>query len=253
MTLGAVDNYLLDHYLKRMPRDKIAVVLVGPRGDANIGATARAMKNFGIRDLRLVESVSHLTDEAFKWSVNAKDILHFATTYDKLDDALKDLACAVAFTRRLGRQRRRHMDMASAIPYIRQRARSGGIALVFGREDKGLSNEEISSCDVTVTIPTSVKLPSLNLAQSVIIACYEIFTSGKTKICDDGEVQKFVTKKETAGVLKRLSLALDSMGYGSEQPLKIKILHRFEKLFGRGGLTVKDVRMFEGLIARIIS
>lgn len=236
-----------------MPRAKIAVVLVGPRGDANIGATARAMKNFGLSDLRLVDAVPHLTIEAYKWAVDAKNILESATTFANLDAALKDIPSAVALTRRLGKQRRRHMEIHDSVPWIRQKALSGGVALVFGREDKGLSNDEINSCDITVTIPTSAKLPSLNLAQSVLIACYELFTSGKSKVRDDNKVQRFVSKRETAGVLKRLSFALDAMGYEDTTPLKLKILHRFEKLFGRGGLTIKDVRMFEGLIARIIS
>lgn len=237
-----------------MPRGKIAVVLVGPRGDANIGATARAMKNFGLSDLRLVDAVRHLTKEAYKWAVDAKDILESATVFTNMNDALKDMPSAVALTRRLGKQRRQHMEMHDAVPWVRQRARSGGVALVFGREDKGLSNDEINSCDITVTIPTSVKLPSLNLAQSVLIACYELFSSKKIKIqnaCNEKQVQKFVTKKEVTGILKRLSFALDAMGYGDTTSLKLKILHRFEKLFGRGGLTAKDVRMFEGLIARI--
>lgn len=239
-------------------KERLAIVLVRPQGDANIGATARAMKNFGFCDLRLVDPVPHLTRTAYMWSVEAQDVLESAKTFASLDSALGDVPCAVAFTRRLGKTRRQSMDMAKAAPWIRQKALSGGIALVFGREDKGLTNDEIRKCDAIVTIPTSAKLPSLNLAQSIVIACYELFQSKQKKkrtARNENMSEKFVPKKDVEGVMKRLDSMLDSLGYADKDSklLKARIFHRFEKLFGRGGLTIRDVRMFEGLVARIVS
>lgn len=226
---------------------RISIVLVGPKGDANIGAVARAMKNFGLTDLRLVDSVPHLTKTSYMWAVEAKDVLEGAKIFDSLDDALADTHTSVTFTRRLGKRRRRHMDVREAAAWICSRQKAGRMALVFGREDKGLSNDEINRCDVIVTIPSSKKLPSLNLAQAVIIACHEIFSVRKRTKGDSK--QKFISKGEIARTLTRLAKTLKFLGYTG--PLKTKILKRFERLFGRAGLDPRDARMFEGLLTRI--
>lgn len=243
-------------------RYKIAIVLVGVHGDANIGAVARAMKNFGLSNLRLVDAVPHRTKTAYMWAVDAKDVLDNAHSFATLDDALADVSTAVAFTRRLGKLRKKHMTIHEAAPWIAERTSLGPVALVFGREDKGLSNDEICRCDSLVTIPSASKFPSLNLAQAVIIAGYEIFcsiqsssslASNLTHHTREDPKEKFVSRHEVAPVLKRLNLMLEALGYKDlpGAPLKSKILHQLERIFGRAGLTVKDLKMWEGLIARI--
>lgn len=233
---------------------KFAVVLVGPQGDANIGAAARAMKNFGITDLRLVDAVRHRTKRAYMWAVGARDLLDGAKSFGCLDDALEDTVRAVAFTRRLGRMRKLNMEAGDLAAWVGRGRASGITALVFGREDKGLTNAEVNRCDATVTIPTSLKLPSMNLAQSVLIACYELTGKkggvGKT---EGRSRQEFVSRKEIAAAVEMIGTSLDALGYEDSpgSPLKSKILHRFERLFGRGGLAAKDIGMWKGLCARI--
>ena len=158
-----------------MAGSKTAVVLVGAAGDANIGAAARAMKNFGLTDLRLVSCCPHLTTAAYMYAVDARDVLESARPFPSLDDALSDRSLAVAFTRRAGKMRRRRMTVSELPGWVAERARRGGLALVFGREDKGLTNDEVRRCDAVVAIPSSPALPSLNLAQSVLVAAYELF------------------------------------------------------------------------------
>ena len=128
----------------------LAIVLVSPQGPANIGAAARAMKNFGLGDLRLVDPVPYLNDEAYTWACDAKDLLQAAKVCSSLDEALSDLAFSAAFTRRFGRGRKRHSTLAEASELICQRASDGGAALVFGREDAGLSNDEVARCNMTI-------------------------------------------------------------------------------------------------------
>jgi tRNA/rRNA methyltransferase len=240
---------------------KVAIVLVGPQGAANIGAAARAMKNFGISDLRLVDTVSHLSKEALDWAVDASDILKGAKIYASLDDALTDLPFSAAFTRRLGRTRRRHLTLPEAASQLTMKAKTGGAALVFGREDAGLTNDEIGRCDVVIEIPTSHDLPSINHAQSVIHACYELARrlpapspreGGRD---EEGRVveESFATREEIAPVLKDLDSMLSSLGYENapDRLLRVKIVDQFEKIFGRAGLTRRDLAMFEGLISRI--
>lgn len=236
---------------------QIAIVLVSPQGDANIGAAARAMGNFGITDLRLVNAVPHRTAEAYKWAVGARDILDGAGLFRNVSDALKEMSCAVAFTRRLGRSRR-HLTMGEAAPWIARRSSSGKVALLFGREDKGLSTAEVRCCDVIVSIPTSGALPSLNLAQAVLIACYEVHRqlAGHLKTRRPGMPgERPMTRAEMGPILDQLDDMLDGLSYSdtAKNPLRSKIRTRFERLFGRGGLTTRDSKMFEGLIKRINS
>lgn len=236
---------------------RLAIVLVGPQGPANIGAAARAMKNFGLADLRLIAPAAHLSKESLDWAVDAGDILDSARIHRDLAGALSDVSFSAAFTRRLGRTRRRHLTLAEAAPALAGRAQDGGgAALVFGREDSGLTNEEVGMCDIVVEIPSSSDLPSINLAQSVILACYE--TSRfimPPRAAPDGRTveESFVPREEIAPVIVKLEDMLISLGYENEpdRPLRAKILDQFEKLFGRAGLTRRDISMFDGLISRI--
>ncbi len=233
----------------------ISIILVSPQGDANIGAAARAMKNFGFSDLRLVNPVPHLTDNSFTWAVDAKDVLKSARVYKILDEAVADATFTAAFTRRLGRRRRKHMTIAEAAPSMEDRVRNGRVALVFGCEDKGLSNEEISLCDAIIEIPTSKAFPSINLAQSVIIACYEIHKYFGDEVDYEGRtVQEiFLPRHEMTSILAQIDSMLLRLGYENTQKraLRAKIMDQFEKLFGRAGLTKRDIAMLEGLISRI--
>ncbi|MFH1829225.1 MAG: RNA methyltransferase [Pseudomonadota bacterium] len=238
-----------------MKSTNISIILVSPQGDANIGATARAMKNFGFTDLRLVNGVPHLTDVSFSWAVDAKDILQSARVYETLDEAVADATFTAAFTRRLGRCRRKHMTIAEASPVMVDRLNNGSIALVFGCEDKGLSNDEIRRCDAIVEIPASKDFQSINLAQSVIIACYELHKYFGDKIDYDGKLvqETFLSRHEITPILTQIDSMLTNLGYENteDRALRAKILDQFEKIFGRAGLTKRDVAMFEGLISRI--
>ena len=240
-----------------MAESKTAVVLVGAAGDANIGAAARAMKNFGLADLRLVSCRPHLTKAAYMYAVDARDVLESARLFSTLDDALSDRSLAVAFTRRAGKMRRRRMTVSELPGWVAERARRGGLALVFGREDKGLTNDEVRRCDAVVAIPSSPALPSLNLAQSVLVAAYELFGArgrkGKRVATERNANEEFVSRREVARVMKRIDLALSALGYEDEPgaALKSKIAHQLERIFGRAGLTERDLGMLRGLSARI--
>ena len=233
------------------------MVLVSPRGDANIGAAARAMKNYGLRDLRLVDPVSPLTHRAYTWAVGASDVLDEAKVFADIDQALGNVASSVAFTRRTGRMRRQPLSLEEASPWIASRAKEGGVALVFGREDSGLTNEEIGRTDALVTIPTCGQLPSLNLAQAVLIACYEVsrHLDDQTALpASHSPGEGFISREEMTGVLGGIGEALDSLGYSKswKGALRPKILYRIERFIGRAGLTRQDKGMVEGLVARII-
>lgn len=237
--------------------ENLSIILVSPQGDANIGAAARAMKNFGATDLRLVNPVEYKTDASYSWAVSARDILDNATVYDSLQPAISDLCYTLAYTRRLGRDRKKSMTVREAADKIVSFLGKGKVGIIFGNEESGLSNDEASLADEIVHIPTSEKLPSVNLAQSVILACHEIFykTQGKTTPSTGNEIEKYATKKDVIDIIFDLERTLVELGYEDtkDRPVKTKIMNQFNKLFGRAGLTEKDKRMFQGLLSRISS
>ena len=153
--------------------NSFCVVLVHPRDPNNIGAAARAMANFGLSDLRVVEPFAVAWREAVS-AVGAEDIMQHAVQYHTLDEALADTSFSLAATA----LRNRHLEQEIiTLPVLNKRLESapeGKIALVFGNEKTGLSGDDIARCVAVLNIPTVSKQPSINLAQAVILTCYEL-------------------------------------------------------------------------------
>ena len=149
------------------------VVLVRPRDPNNIGACARAMANFGLTDLRVVEPFAPVWREAVS-AVGAVDLMHQAPELVNLDEALQGCTFSLAAT---ALRNRGVVQEVIALPKLNERLETlpaGKVALVFGNEKTGLSNEDIERCDAILNIPTVAKQPSINLAQAVILTCYEL-------------------------------------------------------------------------------
>src|SRR5210317_680250 len=122
-----------------MNLNNLSVVLVESRGERNIGSVARAMANFGVTDLRLVApQIDHLDEEARKMAVKAAVLLEQASVYPELEDALRDCHYSYATTRRFGKYRENFLHPDSAADDLLPKLDHGKVAIVFGREDKGL-------------------------------------------------------------------------------------------------------------------
>lgn len=159
-----------------LPPERLAIILVAPQQPGNIGATVRAMANFGVSDLRLVTpSCQHLHPEARKFAVNAHPLLGTAKVYSSLPDALADCHLSIATTRRSGRLRGDLLDSTAVPGLLATLPPEAQVALVFGREDSGLSSEEVALCTHAATVATTEELGSLNLAQAVLLFLYEVF------------------------------------------------------------------------------
>ena len=149
------------------------VVLVRPRDPNNIGAAARAMANFGLSDLRVVEPFAVAWREAVS-AVGAEDIMHAAKQFNSLDGALADTVYSLAATALRNRYLEQSIVTSPNLNEYIATLPEGKIALVFGNEKTGLSGEDIERCRAVLNIPTVVKQPSINLAQAVILTCYEL-------------------------------------------------------------------------------
>jgi tRNA/rRNA methyltransferase len=152
----------------------IGVVLHEPQDLVNIAHVVRAMKNFGFRDLRLVQPREYDAYRVEGIAHQTQDVLARVQRYERLDEALADCVHVVGFTAR-GRTAKRNLQRPrEAAREILGESQSGPVALLFGREDKGLSNEALDRCHRVVTIPTSPAYPSLNLGHAVVLMLYEL-------------------------------------------------------------------------------
>lgn len=153
--------------------DQVRVVLFEPQDPINIGAVVRAMKNMGVRDLRLVRPVAYDANKIEQVAHDTRDVVRRIRHFDDLDDALGDCVRVAAFSARRRAAKRARVAPRAMAADLLEWAERGPVAIMFGREDHGLPNEALDRAHVMVTIPTS-QHASLNLAQAVLVALYEL-------------------------------------------------------------------------------
>ena len=159
----------------------ISIVLVGPRYPENIGAAARAMRNMGIKKLILVDPRNPDPAKISKMATHAAmEVVDRMMVSRTLKEALEDYNYVVGTTARLGGQRKVVSSPSKLAQRLISISHQNQIAVLFGPEDRGLTNEDIRFCDILVNIPTA-EFSSLNLAQAVMVMCYELFCFSREK------------------------------------------------------------------------
>ncbi|HEX2059798.1 MAG TPA: RNA methyltransferase [Thermoanaerobaculia bacterium] len=152
----------------------LRIVLVEPREAGNVGAVARAMKNFGFEDLWIAGEHPQLLPVSSWWASGADDLLERVRFVPTLADALADAHVTVATTSMRGRTTPVTFTPRTLREKLATLGEDQTLALVFGREDSGLTREELVLCQYTAAIPTNERFPTMNLAQSVCVFCYEL-------------------------------------------------------------------------------
>jgi len=167
--------------------DNIVIILDRPGESRNIGAVCRAMANCSMHALRIVgtKKADIDTDAVYRLAIHAASIFDNALFYDTIADATKDCALAAGTTRRAGKRRKGTLLLPEELATIVNNATDSTgehakVAILFGNEQSGLSDEEIESCDFGVTIPSSNEFGSLNLSHAVQLICYEVYRAGIT-------------------------------------------------------------------------
>ncbi|MEM3380970.1 MAG: RNA methyltransferase, partial [Candidatus Bathyarchaeia archaeon] len=162
---------------------RVRVVLVEPEHEGNIGLVARSMKNFGFNDLWLINPKVNLGLEAKALASKAQDLLSNVKVVENLEDALEDCDYVVATTATVGRSpsnlNRAHVTLKEFSRKIYRL--NTKVAVLFGRESRGLTNDEISRCDLVVHIPTDPAYKTLNMAAAASITLYEISVARQTQ------------------------------------------------------------------------
>lgn len=228
----------------------IKIVLVEPRSAGNIGSVARAMKNTGFSNLVLINPIEFKNDEAYKMACKADDVLLGAKVFSSLSDAISDSSLVIGTTRRKGRIRYPVMTFQDVTPQIIKTSEKNKVCILFGREDKGLSNEDIELCSNVIEIPTSKKYPSLNLSHAVFLVGYELFRMVNE---EKGQPVKLASMDEINAMYVHLEKTLRKLGYGEKggEYLLVLIMRSFKRLFGRTALMQKEVNMLRGICTHI--
>lgn len=156
------------------PLDNIVVVLHQPRRMANIGGSVRAMKNMGLRRLRLVQPAEYDEGAIEGIAHRSADVRAGVAVYDQLDAALADAVYVVGTTARTRERSALVSDPRTLAPELLARAASGPVALLFGPEDHGLTNADLDRCDRLLAIPADPGYSSLNLSHAVLLTTYEL-------------------------------------------------------------------------------
>lgn len=227
--------------------DSIAIVLVEPQSPGNIGMVCRAMKNMGLSRLRLVAPCDHRHPEALKFAVSAKDLLEQATCYATLADALADTALSVATTRRTGKYRQELLLPPQVATTLQQHG-DGIKAIVFGREAHGLSTDEVSLCSHQATIPSNDAYGSLNLAQAVLIFCYELF--GASQAAQLNVERSVAPSGEQEALFLHMEKTLQHIGFLNPQN-PAHIMRSLRRMLFRAELDSREVAILQGMFSQI--
>jgi len=228
--------------------DYLSIVLVEPQSPGNVGMVCRAMKNFGLYDLRLVNpcSIDHL--DALKFAVSAKGLLSSAKIFSTLEDALADSQLSVATTRRHGKYRQEIFSPSDIVAKIKEGIPANRAAIVFGREDSGLTTEEVALCRWQATIPTD-EFGSLNLAQAVLLFSYEI-RQGLAESVDTAESREIATTAEIEPLYAQMESTLLKVGFlKPENPAHL--MRTFRRIFFRASLDSREVAVLRGLFSQV--
>ncbi len=232
------------------PLTRIRIVLSHPSHPGNIGGAARAMKTMGLSTLVLVNPKAFPDPAAEARATGATDVLAGARVVDSLEQALAGTVLVAALT-----SRRR--DLMAPVRWARDAAAElvaatlqGDVALVFGNETSGLSNEELALCRTPVMIPANAEFASLNLAAAVQVLCYELRLAALAPEVPPQTVLEAAPHEDVERLMQHLERAMTASGFlDPAQPRRL--MPRLRRLFARTGLEREEVNILRGMLSAL--
>lgn len=238
---------------------QVRIVLVEPAGALNVGSIARILKNMGLHRLVLVNpQCDPLSDDARLMAVHAADLLETAEIVQTLPEALKGCQRAIATTARMRSVDTKLEHPRTALPWLLTGETRSESAIVFGSEERGLSNEELKYAQRFVCIPSSPTYASLNLAQAVAVCCYELFQVTQNLVTED--LQRSPAADSESLTLASLDLLEGYYQHLETLLLKVGYLHphtaqsrmeKFRRLFNRAYLSPEEVALLRGILRQV--
>ena len=213
------------------------------RTSGNIGALARAMKNFGFNNLVLLNpQCNHLDEEAIRRSSHAPEILKGAKVVDKLDyDTLIGTTAKIGSDYNLRRN-------TITLEELSKMNFKGRVGLMIGREGDGLTNEELEGCDILVTIPTATEYPTLNVSHAATIILYEL--SKKTEASKVGDNIEYASREDKDALMKLLKEKIKELPFQDEFKEQTQITV-WKKIIGKTNLTKREAMVLFGFLKKL--
>ncbi|MCB9994142.1 MAG: RNA methyltransferase [Hyphomicrobiaceae bacterium] len=231
-----------------------AVVLVEPQLGENIGAAARAMANFGLWDLRLVNPRDGWPNEkAVANASKADHVIDAVRVFGSLEAAIADLSLVFATTARPRDMFKPVFGPDEAANRLTAHVMAGqGAGLLFGRERWGLNNEEVALSDAIVTLPVEPAFASLNIAQAVLVLAYEWRrASGAAELPFSGNMDEPAPKADLVGLFEHLETELDDAGFFNPPDKRPVMVNNLRSMLSRGQFNLQEVRTLRGVIAAL--
>ena len=233
-----------------MSFSNISFILNKPQLSENIGACARAMKNFNFSNLVIVNpKPSFPNDKIYATSVGAKEIIKNAKLYNKFEDSLENFDYLIATSSRFRNKNIKHINLneLKKIDFKKK------IGFIFGSEASGLSNYEISYANCTMSIPSNEKFKSLNLSHSLILVCQSIFSllyKKKINYSKSNKIKKG-SKKQIQVMMDQCLKNLDEINFFTPREKKSIMLENLRNIFYRMELSEKEIRILSSVFASL--
>ena len=230
----------------------LKVILVEPNGPLNVGSVARLCSNFEVDELRIVSpKCDILSLEARKMALKGKKYLERCKNFDNLENAIFDCDLVIASCGRFDVSKDSFFESSEDIfNWIFSFKKINNLAIVFGREDRGLTNNELLLANKTFNIPTSTNNPSLNLSHAVSIVLYELNKSSKRNFNKELEVFNLASSKQINDSFEEIEEMLLKVGYILKHTSGARI-SKFKKYILRANTSMQEINVLRGIVHQI--
>ena len=231
---------------------QVKIILIETSNSGNIGSVLRAMKTMGFKNLCLVNPKKFPSDEVKALAANAKDMIDDVVVVDTLDKALSDIDFVVGTSSRIRKVPWPNEPLNTVAPQINKIIESTtNVGILFGREDRGLTNDELQRCNLHMHIPANEEYPVLNLAMAVQVVCYQIYIDSLSKNSpvknDNWDVPKAKSNHVKRLIEHFISVGEELEVFNKGNPRQIGA--RIKRMFTRIGLDEMEVNFLRGFLA----
>lgn len=234
---------------KKLRAQDITFILVRPRYPGNIGSTARILKNMGFSKFSVVlPTVLPTHPESYRLAVGAADLLKKAKVYDSIEAATQGMRFLIGTSRRIGKYRRDFVNLPELDARIPLKQKIG---ILFGAEERGLTNRELSCCHLVTMIPTNPDFPSLNLAQAVAVVSYQLRLAIDSGAAMEKPPLPLASVEEIEGMYRHLEKMLVEINF-LKNDNSFHMMRTLRSLLGRTGLTEREVRIIRGICRQVL-
>jgi tRNA (cytidine32/uridine32-2'-O)-methyltransferase len=229
----------------------VQIVMMGITHPGNIGAVARVMKNMGLKKLTLVSSTDCGPEtEAFSMSSGAYDIIQHAVFHDDPAKALEHTVMAVGPSASFGVKRLYARTPDSIVPELLEKAATGPVAIVFGRESRGLTNEELKLCTHHMIIPTDAEFASMNVAQAAVVTAYEIFKIVSRPVGFQAKRLRPASAEVREAMYLHVEQVLVTSAFLKESN-RMTMMRDIRRILNSAEMDDRDVRIIRGIFRKI--